>query len=177
MRGRSHKPCTRQANLKSTQPAVAHIRFVVFDLCQFARCARRPDFAIGAWRPQAQKVARNRLRLFDRRQGLGRAIAIARLGRVPSWGRAPPGKVRGGQGPPSTGQDRAVCLRLIVRPSDLELFFPRSVSTHTPVSDRPTAFRFISLFCERTLCRTDGVCVCDATRGRACASRYKWIQI
>ena len=61
---------------------------IIYPICgkhNFLRCASRPDLAVGAWRPQAQKLARDRLRLFDRRRGWGKASHIARLRRVPAW--------------------------------------------------------------------------------------------
>ena len=62
------EPCTRRDNL-AKQPSLISD----FVSPTFARCASRPNFAIGAWRPQAQNVARHRLQLFYSRRGWGKA--------------------------------------------------------------------------------------------------------
>ena len=60
------EPCTRRGNPPKQQRVISD-----FVRRTFARSASRPNFAIGAWRPQAQNVARHRLQLFDRRRGWG----------------------------------------------------------------------------------------------------------
>ena len=62
------EPCTRRGNPPKQRSFISDLWSSTF-----ARSASRPNFAIGAWRPQAQNVARHRLQLFDRRRGWGKA--------------------------------------------------------------------------------------------------------
>ena len=62
------EPCTRRGNPPKQRSHISDLWSSTL-----ARSASRPNFAIGAWRPQAQNVARHRLQLFDRRRGWGKA--------------------------------------------------------------------------------------------------------
>ena len=71
------EPCTRQANPPEHQCLISDLWC---STC--ARCASRPDFGLGGWRPQVQNLGRDRLRPFGRGRGWGK------VSRPPHWKRA-----------------------------------------------------------------------------------------
>ena len=71
------EPCTRQANPPDHQAPISDLQASKRD-----RCASRPDFGLGGWRPQVQNLGRDRLRPFGRGRGWGK------VSRPPHWKRA-----------------------------------------------------------------------------------------
>ena len=71
------EPCTRQANPPEQRSPISDLWS---STC--ARCASRPDFGLGGWRPQVQNLGRDRLRPFGRGRGWGK------VSRPPHWKRA-----------------------------------------------------------------------------------------
>ena len=123
------EPCTRRDNLPKQRGHISDLW-----ASTFARRASRPDLAIGARRPQAQKVGRNRLRLFGMRRGWGKAS------HRPPWESAILAihRARGEQGD-LFGWRRHTRLGIPTRQTNRPSHAHEcSVTTTTPVSGRAT---------------------------------------
>jgi len=103
------EPCTRQANPPVQRGLISDSRAAT---C--ARCASRPDFGLGGWRPQVQNMGRDRLRPFGRGRGWGK------VSRPPHWKRAnlATRRARGRQMRRSISQDRTIPWRGDACPRD-----------------------------------------------------------
>ena len=127
------EPCTRQANPPEHQSPISDLQS---STC--ARCASRPDFGLGGWRPQVQNLGRDRLRPFGRGRGWGK------VSRPPHWKRAnlATRRARGRQVRRSISQDRTFPWRGdAYTPRDPTPSFPRSkphLKGIWAVSDRPS---------------------------------------
>ena len=103
------EPCTRQDNLPEQRSPTSDLWS---STC--ARCASRPDFGLGGWRPQVQNLGRDRLRPFGRGRGWGK------VSRPPHWKRAnlATRRARGRQVRRSISQDRTFPWRGDACPRD-----------------------------------------------------------
>ena len=103
------EPCTRQDNPPYHQSPISDLQS---STC--ARCASRPDFGLGGWRPQVQNLGRDRLRPFGRGRGWGK------VSRPPHWKRdkLATRRARGRQVRRSISQDRTFPWRGDVCPPD-----------------------------------------------------------